>query len=139
ARERYPIPRRPRRAGGIRGDGRSPGAQRLGRHRDPPFDRTEHQEHKQLMNHVRGADVMSDTTNQQDRGSAIRVQAMEKSYKDLHVLRGVDFEVAPGSIFALLGSNGAGKTTMIRILSTLLRPDAGAATVDGFDVTDDPV
>ena len=82
---------------------------------------------------------MSNRTTLQNRGPAIRVQGMEKSYKDLHVLRGVDFEIAPGSIFALLGSNGAGKTTMIRILSTLLRPDAGTATVDGFDVTGDPV
>ena len=64
---------------------------------------------------------------------------MEKSYKELHVLRGVDFEVAPGSIFALLGSNGAGKTTIVRILSTLLRSDAGTATVNGFDVTTDPL
>ena len=69
---------------------------------------------------------------------AIRVQGMEKSYKDLHVLRGVDFDVAPGSIFALLGSNGAGKTTMVRILSTLLTADAGTATVNGFDVMTDP-
>jgi ABC-2 type transport system ATP-binding protein len=67
-------------------------------------------------------------------GPAIRVQGMEKSYKDLHVLRGVDFEVAPGSIFALLGSNGAGKTTIVKILSTLLKADAGSAVVDGFDV-----
>ena len=67
----------------------------------------------------------------------IRVENIEKSFKDLHVLRGVDFEVAPGSIFALLGSNGAGKTTIVRILSTLLRPDAGTATVHGFDVTTD--
>ena len=72
-------------------------------------------------------------------GPAIRVQGMEKSYKDLHVLRGVNFDVAPGSIFALLGSNGAGKTTMVRILSTLLRPDAGTATVNGFDVFSDPL
>ncbi|GAA0383756.1 glycosyl transferase family 8 [Acrocarpospora corrugata] len=64
---------------------------------------------------------------------------MEKSYKELHVLRGVNFEVAPGSIFALLGSNGAGKTTIVRILSTLLRPDAGTATVNGIDVTKDPL
>ena len=68
--------------------------------------------------------------------TAIRVLGMEKSYKDVNVLRGVDFEVAPGSIFALLGSNGAGKTTIVRILSTLLKPDAGTATVNGFDVTD---
>src|ERR1700679_1492649 len=65
---------------------------------------------------------------------AIQVQGLEKSYKELRVLRGVDFEVAPGSIFALLGSNGAGKTTVVRILSTLLAADAGSASVNGFDV-----
>lgn len=67
-------------------------------------------------------------------GTAIRVQGIEKSFKDLHVLRGVDFDVASGSIFALLGSNGAGKTTLVRILSTLLKADAGTASVYGFDV-----
>ncbi len=65
---------------------------------------------------------------------AIQVRGLEKSYKELRVLRGVDFEVAPGSIFALLGSNGAGKTTVVRILSTLLAADAGTAAVNGFDV-----
>jgi ABC-2 type transport system ATP-binding protein len=65
---------------------------------------------------------------------AIHVQGLEKSYKELHVLRGVDFDVARGSIFALLGSNGAGKTTVVKILSTLLRADAGTAAVNGFDV-----
>ena len=66
---------------------------------------------------------------------AIQVQGLEKSYKELRVLRGVDFDVAPGSIFALLGSNGAGKTTVVRILSTLLAADAGSASVNGFDVS----
>jgi ABC-2 type transport system ATP-binding protein len=69
---------------------------------------------------------------------AIRVQGLEKSYAKLHVLRGVDFDVARGSIFALLGSNGAGKTTVVKILSTLLRADAGTASVDGFDVAAQP-
>ena len=69
---------------------------------------------------------------------AMHVQGLEKSYKKLRVLRGVDFDVARGSIFALLGSNGAGKTTVVKILSTLLRPDAGTATVDGFDVATQP-
>ena len=78
-------------------------------------------------------------TSKRDRGPSIRVQNIEKSYKELHVLRGVDFEVAPGSIFALLGSNGAGKTTMVKILSTLLKPDAGTAAVNGFDVTTHPL
>src|SRR6266545_7395382 len=73
-------------------------------------------------------------TTEQVRGPAIHVQGLEKSYKQLHVLRGVDFDVERGSIFALLGSNGAGKTTVVRILSTLLKADAGAANVNGFDV-----
>ncbi len=80
-----------------------------------------------------------EATNKRDGEPAIHVQNMEKSYKELHVLRGVNFDVAPGSIFALLGPNGAGKTTMVRILSTLLRPDAGTATVYGFDVTTHPI
>lgn len=65
---------------------------------------------------------------------AIQVRGLEKSYKDLHVLRGVDFDVEKGTIFGLLGSNGAGKTTAVKILSTLLRGDTGTATVNGFDV-----
>jgi ABC-2 type transport system ATP-binding protein len=69
---------------------------------------------------------------------ALHVQGLEKSYKQLRVLRGVDFDVARGSIFALLGANGAGKTTVIRILSTLLKADAGTATVAGFDVATHP-
>jgi ABC-2 type transport system ATP-binding protein len=67
-------------------------------------------------------------------GAAIHVQGLEKSYKTLHVLRGVDFDVARGGIFALLGSNGAGKTTVVNILSTLLKADGGTARVNGFDV-----
>jgi ABC-2 type transport system ATP-binding protein len=73
------------------------------------------------------------TTHQAD-GPAIRVHGIEKSFKDLHVLRGVDFEVSTGSIFALLGSNGAGKTTLVRILSTLLKADAGTATVHSYNI-----
>ncbi|THG29617.1 ABC transporter ATP-binding protein [Naasia lichenicola] len=65
---------------------------------------------------------------------ALRVRGLKKSFKDLQVLRGVDFEVARGGIFALLGSNGAGKTTVVRILSTLLAADAGTAEVTGIDV-----
>src|SRR5882762_4319814 len=73
-------------------------------------------------------------TADQVQGPAIHVHGLEKSYKKLEVLRGVDFDVARGSIFALLGSNGAGKTTVVKILSTLLKADAGAARVNGFDV-----
>ena len=66
--------------------------------------------------------------------AAIQVRGLEKSYKKLEVLRGVDFDVERGSIFALLGSNGAGKTTVVKILSTLLKADRGIASVNGFDV-----
>ena len=69
---------------------------------------------------------------------AIQVHGLQKSYGKLQVLRGVDFDVARGSIFALLGSNGAGKTTIVRILSTLLKPDGGTTRVDGFDVLSQP-
>src|SRR6201991_3357520 len=65
--------------------------------------------------------------------AAIHVRDLEKSYQQLRVLRGVDLDVARGSIFALLGSNGAGKTTVVKILSTLLKADAGTVGVNGFD------
>jgi ABC-2 type transport system ATP-binding protein len=70
--------------------------------------------------------------------AAVRVGGLQKSYQQLHVLRGVDFEVARGSIFALLGSNGAGKTTIVRILSTLLKADVGTASVNTFNVATQP-
>ena len=69
---------------------------------------------------------------------AIRVRGLEKSFKDVDVLRGVDLDVARGSIFALLGSNGAGKTTAVKILATLTRADSGAVTVNGFDLATQP-
>jgi len=65
---------------------------------------------------------------------AISVQGLKKSYKNIPVLTGVDFQVKTGSIFALLGSNGAGKTTIVKILTTLLKQDGGTAIVNGFDV-----
>ena len=69
---------------------------------------------------------------------AIHVEGLQKSYKQIHVLKGLDFEVEKGSIFALLGSNGAGKTTIVKILTTLLKPDGGTAIVNGFDVVTEP-
>ena len=66
--------------------------------------------------------------------TALSVQHLQKSYRDLAVLKDVSFEVERGSVFALLGSNGAGKTTVVRLLSTLLRPDGGSAVVNGHDV-----
>ncbi|GIO32406.1 glycosyl transferase family 8 [Paenibacillus albilobatus] len=69
---------------------------------------------------------------------AIQVKGLRKSFKDKEVLKGVDFEVKRGEIFALLGSNGAGKTTIVRILTTLLKQGGGTATVNGFDVASKP-
>jgi len=71
-------------------------------------------------------------------GNAIEVKGLRKSYKDKEVLKGVDFEVNRGEIFALLGSNGAGKTTIVKILATLLAQDGGTAIVDGYDVASKP-
>jgi ABC-2 type transport system ATP-binding protein len=69
---------------------------------------------------------------------AISVHGLKKSYKSVTVLEGVDFEVKSGSIFALLGSNGTGKTTIVKILTTLLKQDSGTAIVNGFDVSTSP-
>ena len=69
---------------------------------------------------------------------AIQVNGLQKSYEKLQVLKGVDLEVEKGRIFALLGSNGAGKTTVIRILTTLLKQDGGTAAVNGFDIASKP-
>lgn len=69
---------------------------------------------------------------------AIETAGLTKSYGDNAVLKGVDLRVPAGSIYALLGSNGAGKTTAVKILSTLLKSDGGRATVDGHDVSDEP-
>ncbi|MBM0257403.1 ATP-binding cassette domain-containing protein [Micromonospora sp. 4G55] len=65
---------------------------------------------------------------------AIEASGLRKSYGDVQVLKGVDITVPRGSVFALLGPNGSGKTTSVRILSTLTSLDAGQARVAGFDV-----
>lgn len=64
---------------------------------------------------------------------AIEVHHLSKRYGAVEALKDVSFEVEKGEIFGLIGPDGAGKTTLFRILCTLLRPDGGTATVDGFD------
>ncbi len=86
---------------------------------------TDYQSHLVVLN-IKGGKYMSNP--------AISVKGLKKSFKDKEVLRGVDFEVQPGEIFALLGSNGAGKTTIVNILSTLLKADSGKGSVCSFDV-----
>jgi ABC-2 type transport system ATP-binding protein len=67
-------------------------------------------------------------------GLAIEAERLEKRFGGSPALAGVDLAVAPGTIYGMLGPNGAGKTTTVRILATLLAPDAGRARVAGHDV-----
>jgi ABC-2 type transport system ATP-binding protein len=68
----------------------------------------------------------------------IRAEGLIRSFGETRALAGLDLEVEAGTICAVLGRNGAGKTTAVRILTTLLLPDAGRAEVAGFDVVRDP-
>ncbi|MDF2544283.1 MAG: glycosyl transferase family 8 [Herbinix sp.] len=68
----------------------------------------------------------------------IEVKGLRKSFKNTEVLKGVNFEVKRGEIFALLGSNGAGKTTIVKILTTLQKADGGTAVINGYDLASKP-
>jgi len=70
--------------------------------------------------------------------NAIEVRKLQKGYKAVPVLHDVSFTVERGTIFALLGANGSGKTTTINILTTLSKADGGTARVAGFDVATQP-
>ena len=69
---------------------------------------------------------------------AIVVTGLRKSFGETPVLDGIDFTVGRGTVFALLGANGSGKTTTINILTTLINADGGTASVAGFDVAEQP-
>jgi ABC-2 type transport system ATP-binding protein len=74
--------------------------------------------------------------NRDGTSSAIDVRNLVKGYKGVPVLHDVSFTVARGTVFALLGANGSGKTTTINILTTLIKADGGTASVAGFDVAE---
>ena len=65
---------------------------------------------------------------------AIEASGLTKSFGSTVALDGLDLQVSPGTVLGVLGPNGAGKTTLVRALATLLVPDAGSASVAGFDV-----
>jgi ABC-2 type transport system ATP-binding protein len=69
--------------------------------------------------------------------NAVVVEGLRKRFGDVVALDGIDFEVGRGTVFGLLGPNGAGKTTAVRVLATVLRPDAGRGEVLGHDVVRD--
>ena len=69
--------------------------------------------------------------------SAISCKSINKTYDAIEALKGVDFEVERGEIFGIIVPDGAGKTTLFRILTTLILADSGTASVDGFDVVTD--
>jgi ABC-2 type transport system ATP-binding protein len=81
---------------------------------------------------------MYDNTIHSTNKSAVVAEGLGKRYDELWALRDVDLEVPAGSILGLLGHNGAGKTTAIRILTTLALPTEGRASVAGFDVVEQP-
>lgn len=68
---------------------------------------------------------------------AIEVEHISKSYGEVAALRDVSFDVEAGELFGLIGPDGAGKTTLFRLLTTLLKPDAGRASVVGLDIVND--
>ena len=69
--------------------------------------------------------------------NAIEANNLVKSYKSVQALKGVSFEVVKGEVFGLIGPDGAGKTTIFRILTTLILPDNGSARTDGLDIIKD--
>jgi multidrug/hemolysin transport system ATP-binding protein len=70
----------------------------------------------------------------QDGAVGIEVRDLRKSYGSVHAVQGISFEVASGTVFAFLGTNGAGKSTTISCITTVLAPDAGEIVVDGAQV-----
>ena len=76
----------------------------------------------------------SRTAMQVETQNVLEIRGVSKSFSGVEVLHGVDFDLAPGSVHALVGENGAGKSTLIKILSGVYRRDAGTITIEGKSV-----
>ena len=70
---------------------------------------------------------------------AIHIEKLSKSYGDFQALKDLSLDIAEGEVFGILGHNGAGKTTTINILTTLLKPTSGRASIFGVDILSDPI
>jgi ABC-2 type transport system ATP-binding protein len=81
---------------------------------------------------------MSSTTRRESGDLAVEAEGLVKTFAGARAVDGVDLAIPRGSVYGVLGPNGAGKTTTIRMLATLLRPDAGSARVFGHDVAREP-
>lgn len=73
-----------------------------------------------------------------DTVKVVEVNDLKKSYGNFKALKGITFEIQKGEIFGLIGPNGAGKTTTLRVICTLLKPDAGTVKVFGYDLLKEP-
>lgn len=80
----------------------------------------------------------AEATDSAAPATAIEFSDVRKGFGKNPVLQGLDLQISQGEVFALLGANGAGKTTSINILTTLIRPDSGTVLVGGIDVADEP-
>ena len=94
--------------------------------------------YEDLVQHTSGGGATSGAATLERARGGVSAQGLGKRYGDLWALRGLDLDVPPGTILGLLGHNGAGKTTAVRILTTLTAPTEGTAWVAGADVTVDP-
>src|SRR5262245_41885919 len=90
---------------------------------------------QQCLDHLR---LYVTISTERDMTTAIQATGLAKSFGATRALDGIDLEVPAGTVLGLLGPNGSGKTTTVRILTTLLRPSAGTASVAGFDVLRQP-
>ncbi len=80
---------------------------------------------------------MAGSSNKRIDAASVRIRNLVKRYGDVEALRSISLDIEPGELFGIIGPDGAGKSTLFRILVTVIKPDAGEVTIDGLDVLDD--